>query len=70
LYGRRGDAIREICQCRPSGRSIHATKIDPRAMGGAKIEQKENPGLAGLKSKAKIAVRSLFPVSQRITVRE
>ena len=26
-----------------------------RAMGGAEIEQKESPGLAGLKSKTKIA---------------
>jgi hypothetical protein len=50
-----------------------SSRIDPRAMSGAEIEQKENPGLPGLKSKTQISnrdVRSLFPVSQRIALRE
>jgi hypothetical protein len=41
-------------------------KIDPRAMGGAKIEQKENPALAGLKSKTQIATCGRYSPSASV----
>jgi len=40
-------------------------RIDPRAMGGSEIEQKEKPGSAGFKSKTQIATCGRYSPAAR-----